>query len=367
MKSFRRFVGLILMIFVSMQCAVQKQTTAEVRAEIVQEGFIDCYEKGLLTDKGKPFWCETSAVLFYEGKLYLGNDHQMPDHRSAVFTMNLDENTLEVSQIPEYSAHPLLKLGSKYEDFSFSPDRKTTFLITGFDRVMDDGSAEWDGFNGLYYWPSGKIEEVRVISKTGSDSTSVAFREEFGRVLADESFPESMPYFKTEGLSVLDDQILFGIREYGKNYSEFSYAAKIISVSYERREERIFLKDDFEIFAELNPQELVPNLTEEVALSSIEYDPKNEVFYLLTSFEDDQNGIGAYLWTATLKELKQNQMRLVKTKSGDPLKFDHKAEDMTFLSEGRLLVIHDDDKVVTEINGIKRQPHQAAFSVVRLE
>lgn len=348
-------------------CGTTKKVAKTDYAEIVEEGFLDCYEKGLLTEKGNPFWCETSAVLYSEGNLLLANDHQMPDGRSAVFSLDFDETTMNVSQKPEYSDHFLLKIGSKYEDFAFSPDGKTVFLITGFDRIREDGSSDWDGYNGFYYWPTGKMDEVRVVSKTGTDNTSISIRSEIAKAMADEAFPEAMPYFKTEALSVLEDKVLLGVREYGKNYSDFSYSAKLISVSYDFQDDLFYLKDDFEIFADLKPNELEPSLEEVVALSSMEYDPKDKKFYLLTSFEDDKNGIGAYLWTATYKELQHNKMNLVRTQEGNPLKFNHKAEDLTFLSDGRLFVIHDDDKEVTQIKNQKRQPHQAAYSIVKLK
>lgn len=367
MKEFSRIFLLGFVFFSLVQCGIKPTRSTSVYAEIIEEGFIDCYEAGLLTEKGKPLWCETSAVLFDQGRIFLGNDHQMPDQRSAVFSMEIkDENPIAFEQT-DYSYHPLLKLGRKYEDFAVSPDGKTIFLITGFDRVKEDGSSDWDGYNGFYHWPSGEIEKVKVIQKNKDDSTSISLRNEFSKVLANKEFPLGMPYFKIEGLAVLENKILFGIREYGKNYNEFDYAAKIMSVSYKQKDEHIILKNDLKVISDLQPNRLNPKIKEELGLSSIEYNPQEKTFFLLTSFEDEQNNLGAYLWTASYQELKKNVMNPVLDENGNQIRFSHKAEDMTFIDQNTLFIIHDDDKEVTKIKNVLRKPHQAAYSLVRLK
>lgn len=368
MKIKIRFLLIIVSLSLFVGCGESTKIPIDSKfsGKILKEGFIDCYEPGLMASKDKPLYCETSAVLFADGKLWLGNDHQMPDKRSAVFAVDFSNSSSPEIGQPEYSEHPLLKKGSKYEEFALSPDENTVFLITGFDRIMEDGSDAWDGFNSFLYWPRGNEDAVKVISKNGKDSTSISYREDFSKVLANEEYPEFMPYFKIEGMAVLNDKIIFGIREYGKNYSEFEYAAKIIEVSYENNEGEIHLKEDFKIISDLKPNELNPSIKEPLALSSILYDSEKNRFFLLTSFEDDANNIGAYLWTADLSELKQNRMHPVKNTDGTHLSFTHKAEDMSFLDNRNILVIHDDDKEITRVGDIERQPHQAAYSIVEL-
>lgn len=210
------------------------------------------------------------------------------------------------------------------------------------------------------------MDKVKVISKNTKDSTSISIRPEFSKVLADDIFPDVMPYFKIEGMAVLNDQFLLGIREYGKNYSDFRYSAKIISVSYEHKDDMVFIKEDYKVLSDINANSLEPSIKEPLALSSIEYNKYDDNFYLLTSFEDEKGNIGAYLWTASLTELENNMMNPVLDEREIPLKFNHKAEDMTFIGKNKLLVIHDDDKKITRIGEVERLPHQAAYSIVVL-
>lgn len=360
---FKTALGIFLISFL-VQCTPLQSIPTDAVATIVEEGFIDCYEEGLLNEEGKPLWCETSAVLKQGDRIYFGKDHQMPDERSAVFSMAWKNGKLTGE--PTYEMKKLLKEGVKYEDFAVSPDGKWVFLITGFDRVMLDGSSGWDGYNGLFYWPAGAIEKVRAVSKNGKDDNSVSLREDLSEVLKNEDFPKGMPYFKTEGLAVLKDRMLLGIREYGKDYNDFSYSVKILSVSYKEENGRIQLKNDFKVLADMDIKKLTPSIKETLALSSIEYDVQNDRFYLLTSFEDEDHGIGAYLWIASLRDLQAGLMHPVKDADGNPLRFDHKAEDLTIIGKNKLFLIHDDDKEVTTVNGVARKPHQAAYSIVEL-
>jgi hypothetical protein len=85
----------------------------------------------------------------------------------------------------------------------------------------------------------------------------------------------------------------------------------------------------------------------------------------LTSIESETQGNSAYLWWATEEELKKDKLHLVTNRTtGQPLKFTHKAEDLTPIGDHRLFVIHDDDRNRTKVNELTRQPHQTAYSIV---
>ena len=60
---------------------------------------------------------------------------------------------------------------------------------------------------------------------------------------------------------------------------------------------------------------------------------------------------------------------MLETSSG-PLHFAHKAEGLAVISDTRIVVIHDDDRILGRANvehettQFSREPHEAAYSVV---
>lgn len=356
--------SLLALAFLLVQCRATRTSSLPEQAAIVKEGFFTCFEKGL-TSNGKPLWCETSAIVFDGQKLLLASDKDMPGANSAVFYWPMANGFADTTQPAHYLVNPFLKKASKYEDFAITPDKQYIFLSTGFDRIQPSGT-EFDGFNSLCYWPAEQESKVQVVSTNGTDSTSISVRNSITKLLANAQFPNGMPYFKLEGLAVTNDKIYWGVREEGKKYDDFTYKAKIISVSYTITDGRVTLKDDFAVVCDMNLNALAPELPNGMGLSSIEYDPYRNKFWILTSLETADNKLGAYLWTASLKDLQKNQMQLVKKADGKPLAFTNKAEDLCLLDQHTLLVIHDDDRVRTKVNGITRAENQAAYSMVQL-
>jgi hypothetical protein len=351
-----------LLLIVGCQRPASKLTTGGV---IVKEGLIDCFQSGLQAG-GRELWCEASAVL-YDGKnLTLANDKDMPNADAAVFYWAYSESDMFGNK-PTYLTQNLLKTSQKYEDFALTPDGKYAFLTTGFDRVKE-GSNEWDSYNALLYWPA--TENLQMINpkavhlKTG-EKFSIGLRETLSKALLSPEFPTGMPYFKVEGFAVSHDKMYFGIREEGKKYDDFKYKAKILTASYRFEGDSLVLGNDFQTLADIDIASLQPNLPKPLALSCVEYDAKRNIFWLLTSMESETQGNSAYLWWASESELKNDKLNIVKDRvTGQPLKFTHKAEDLTFIGHNRLLVIHDDDRNRTKVGTQTRQPHQAAYSIV---
>ena len=332
---------------------------------IVKEGLIDCFQPGLQAG-GREVWCEASAVLSDGKNLLFANDKDMPDADAAVFYWVYSANNMW-SKKPTYLSQNLFKTSQKYEDFSLTPDRKYAFLTTGFDRVKE-GSAEWDSYNSLLYWPVSetpqKIQPKAVHLKTG-EKFSMGLREALSQALLSPEFPQGMPYFKVEGFAATENKFYFGIREEGKKYDDFKYKVKVLTVSYHFVGDSVAMGTDFQTLADIDIASLQPNLPKSLALSCIEYDANRKIFWILTSIESETQGNSAYLWWASEEELKKDQLNLVTDRStGLPLKFTHKAEDLTAVGENRLFVIHDDDRNRTKVGNQTRQPHQAAYSIV---
>jgi hypothetical protein len=354
--------------FVACQTARPGTTVKQISvATISQEGLVDCFQAGLTDAAGKPLWCEASAVLFDGTKVWMANDKNMPKGQSSVFFWPSVSQVLLANTPPQYLSNEQVMKATKFEDFAQNPDGSLVFLTTAFDRIKE-GSNEWDGFNSLLYWATGQEAKAQMLRLNGQDVTSVGLRALILEHLTQTNGGRTVKYFKIEGLAALSDRLILGIREEGNKFDDFQYKIKFLSLPYRVRldgsQKIVEVAGPLSTLADVNPvQWSERGLRTPLGLSSIEYDRHRKCFWILTSFESGEN-LGAYLWTATETQLGQGKMTLVTYANGQPMAFTHKAEDLTILDGNRLLVVHDDDRVQTDVKGAKRQPHQAAFSIV---
>lgn len=365
-------VFLFLIIFSS--CDIKTKTTLEnnsFTAKIIKSGYFEAFPDGLKNEEGQTICCESSAVVFDGEKYIIGNDKNLPKEYSAVFSLRLDKNFDRLDSIKYHTEKPFLE-AVKYEDFAISPDKNYIFAITAFNRY-DKNSSKNDVYNTLLVWPKGKESEVQVVSPITRDGiiSSLPIREKIEQVL-------KMPYFKVEGLAVLKDKILFGVREVGESYKNFEYVAKIISVSYQIENGKVNLADDFILTYEFNPsgrQGLRPKLS----LSGLVYDTINNRFFILTSFEENKTpeGIGAYIWVLPYQDyLTKKDPFLVRNSMGKPLDFAHKAEGITMLKSNTVFIICDDDRILgkktrdeTKNQGVEiyQKPNECPYYIVVFE
>lgn len=337
-------------------------------ATITAEGFLDCFAPGTALN-GQTVWCEASAVAFDGKNVLIANDKDMPTGQSAVF-MKTPSTLADSTQSPLYLTKPIFTTAHKYEDFAQTPDRRFVFLTTAFDRVKP-GSSDWDGYNTILYWRTGDEQHPHVLAPDDTSRTSMAYRQQLARVLATSEFPDGMPYFKVEGLAATDSQLLFGIREEGKDYKSFTYRAQIIGVSYRVDKtsdgERIRLENDWKVINDFVIAKADTTLPQPMGLSSLEYDPARQLVWMLTSQEVD-NKLDTFIWAAPLSDVYAGKpFSLIRDSQGKPLHtVGHKAEDFTILPNNQLLLIADDDRVPTTIGPRTRQPNQAAYMILTL-
>lgn len=369
--TYRLSAVTLLVLFVAFGCKTAKLpvTSTSLTATITEEGFLNCFTAGTSLN-GQPVWCEASAVLFDGKNILVANDKDMPPGQSPVF-MKPPGTLADSAQLPAYLPQAAYSQGTKYEDFAQTPDRRFVLLTTAFDRVKPN-SHDWDRFNTILYWQSGNEQNPKVLAPDDTSHSSIAYRQKIAQLLANDEFPGALPYFKIEGLAATDRQLLFGIREEGKSYESFNYRTKIISVSYQVENtgntERIRVGDDWEIVNDFSIVKADSTLPQSLALSSLEYDPYWERFWMLTSLE--VNGqLDAYLWTITPADLyAKKPFTLIRDAQGKPVHTPgHKAEDLTFLDRNRLLLIHDDDRTRTTVGSHVRQPNQAAYTILTLK
>jgi len=366
MKKIHHYFSLFALVFL-VHCKTSRVLTVPVThqtAVVTKQGLINCFEQGL-TINGQPVWCEASAILYDGKKMMVANDKDMPDQRSSVFYWTFKNGFADTTQSPGYITNPVFKRVKKIEDFALSPDGKTVFLSTAFDRIKPD-NKEWDAYNTILYWQTENENEPKILSGDAPDSTSVFLRSRISAALTSTEFPQGMPYFKIEGLAVTDHQLYMGIREEGKKFDDFKYKVKVITVPYAINNGIVSIGKECKVITDINISALEPSLQQPMGLSSIEYDHFNNRFLILTSFESGDK-LGAYLWTATQRELENNKMNLVKDDQGNPLAFSNKSEDIAIINKRKIIIIHDDDRVKTTTSGQTRQPNQAAYSVVEFK
>lgn len=371
MRSSYLTIYLLLVTFLLVECKPSRPTAGRsnpgLRAAIETENWVTCCDFGTKMPDGSPVWCEASAVLYDNGTVFIANDKDMPAGLSPVFTKpwkTLADSTVRPTPLPAEA----FRTARKYEDFA--SNKEYVFLTTAFDRVKP-GSTDWDGYNTILYWKKGQEANPQVLAPERGAKNSVGFREQLGKILAQNrpAYANGMPYFKVEGLAVTDTLLLFGIREEGEKYDKFDYRVRIVAVPFfvekTGEQERIVLKNNWRIVTDFDPS-TVAELPKPLALSSLEYDRNRNLFWLLTSMESNGQ-LDAYVWTATPDALLNNRPpTLLRDAGGQPVHFNHKAEDLTFPDAHHVLVIHDDDRTNTKIGAQIRQPHQAAYTVLKI-
>jgi hypothetical protein len=347
-------------------------------AEIVFEGRISCFESGLQTSEGNAVFAEASAVVYTGRKLVIANDKLIPGPGcSPVFAVVCSPTDQRISDANvEYFQASVMK-ARKYEGLTITPDGKYVLATTAFDRIKRD-SSEWDDYNTLVVWSAGKPEAARILSLPPQNNacTSVSLRKRFARALRTKAFPDGVPYLKIEGLAAIPgNTLLFGVRGVGKSYKDFDNVVKIIAVTYTIREGRFMLEDEFKLLYDYDPAQ-VSGIAPNVGLSGLEYDRHGNRLYVLGSFENAESdeGLGGYLWVLPIAQLSQGKPpTLVRDKAGKPLLFAHKPEGIAVLSENRVFVIHDDDRILGRENversetQFSRKANEAAYAIVEFK
>jgi hypothetical protein len=357
-----------LLLFFGCKTAKLPATKTLPTANISEEGFLDCFSPGTSLN-GQTVWCEASAVAFDGKNVLIANDKDMPDGLSPVF-MKPSAALGDSTKPPSYLTQPVFSAAHKYEDFAQTPDRRFVLLTTAFDRVKP-GSHDWDGYNTILYWRTGDEQHPHVLASDDTSRTSMGYRQQLARVLANNEFPDGMPYFKVEGLAATDRQLLFGIRESGKDYKDFSYRAQLVSVSYRVDKtsdgERMRLENDWKVINDFVIAKADTTLPQPLGLSSLEYDPVRQLVWMLTS-QEINNKLDTFIWAAPLSDVYAGKpFALIRDSQGKPLHtMGHKAEDLTILPDNQLLLIADDDRVPTTIGPRTRQPNQAAYMILTL-
>ena len=277
----------------------------------------------------KPPTCEISAVMNWSNRLLAANDKSFKD-LGAFVSFSPDDPQTKIEPFKE------LNRGAKFEDFASCDG--FDMVTTAFDRINKDSS--WDGYNMLFAWPRAQPELAKVVpSKSGpsGQTYSAGVRDKLQSILGN-------PYFKIEALACMpkpQPRVVFGVRETGKSYKDFSYVAKLITVSFEWKNKLLTLGTDWTAAYEFDP-----NLDHKKwGLSSLEWDEGQQGLLALTTLEDNDSGsmptFRSQIWL--IRDLK-SPPAIYNDADGKPFTAPYKWEDIAPRGKGRYIVVSDDDR-----------------------
>jgi len=365
-------------------CAISPAIASEnekvstiIYAKILNQGLIEPFENPLI-NFGRQKNFEPSAVYLVNNNVFLINDRPLPEEfPSPLIGFSKEHLNLEIIKKDSIFSvtSAVINSAMKIEAATQSFDKQLTFASASFSYFIEN-EPEKDAYNSILYWSSDEPGNARIFNPSvrSGVKSSLSLRKKIKDTLKSTLFPNGPNYFKVEGLAYLpENKLAFGIRSLGADYDSSTYQFIIITAdinSTPLKTERALTLSNFELLYRQDNKHFKKHqkyIQHEIGISSIEYDFKRNGFFILTSFEDDDDNMGAYLWFYPDNKVPQ----LVFSKKQQPLIFKHKAEAFILLDEQTLLVIHDDDReelmVDTGRSLIKRDTNQGVFSIVRLE
>ena len=367
------FILKIISFFLFLPYISQGQT-----GTIVSSGLINVLPYGATDKKGRLIQAGLSAAVYNGDGVIVANDRDIPgDDKSSVFLIGnniieeMIDNRLHDALIDRdelvFFDQWFIQNASKYESASRSADGSQIFLATALNSVEGDTSRS--KYNCFLQWKLGLPNNVHLAYPTVQNFNlcSDELRRKISQALATEEFPGGVPWFNMEGMTTIGhNQIIFGIRQLGESYLNYKYCLKLLLGSYEITKHGIVLKDDLKIVYDKDPQSF-PEIKRELSVSSLEYDSRNDIIYILTSYEegDYAEDIGSYLWFIRRGELESNSPPSpILNEQGNPIHFDSKMEGLTILPDNHLFLVADDDTALDA--GFIREQNQAGFMILKI-
>lgn len=343
----RMLIGWCRLALVVLTLGLGACTAAPERAPVAQveaEGVIVCPPPTAR--------CELSGAVLADGRILLVNDRAIAGKASDAI-LALAPRPLTPRLAAQFlSGAPTLP-AEKFEAIAVTLDGQQVFATTAFDR-LDLATSALDRFNVLLTWPATRPQVARVLGGAPDKPlVSLELRRQLQAALASPSEPGGPAYFKVEGLAALPDRLLIGVREVGRTYKDFRFTLTILSLPWRMRAGLPELAGAPRVIWRLDPAALPALPRAPVALSDLAYDAPRDRFWLLTSYERDDEGpasVAGYLWMLDRAGLERGARPvLVHGPDGAPLMFSHKPEALAVLADGRLLVVHDDDRRATPV------------------
>ncbi len=315
----------------------------------------------------KPASCEVSAVVSDGKNIIMGSDKDMPEADSSLLVMN------EAGELLGSLKHPLFSRIRKIEALSRSTDGKWLVVSSGFSYY--EPTKAWNNRHSmLIAWPADDPAKAQLLAPTlvDGEESSITLNDAMRKALKSEKWPDGPPYFKVEGMTLTsDNKILFGVREQGATWEDFEYTRTILAMDYTIEDGLFKVSGEISKVADLLVPP-IPGVEVLPALSDLAFDAKHNILYMLGSFEgpkapcpwsDTENGLGGLLFWLPYNELKAGAV--LRHDGLEELKFNHKSEGVALLPDGKLIVVHDDDRDLGK--NWKRALNQSLFEIIELK
>lgn len=346
-----------------------------VSGQVTHTGVIDCFEEGLSYDGGTTMvYCETSAALLMGDKILLGIDKPVPGEKlSPVFTVPvalLEEKMIAMEQLNYITAAPFREM-QKIEAFAKGTD-SLVFATTAFDRIRS--KPDWDSYNSLVSWSKADFSDLQYVlpMQEGDITSSKLLRSSIQNSLKNEEFPNGPDYFKIEAMVVLPgNRMIFGVRETGKSYQDFSYGFILLETTFEKTSFGIAPAPNFKKVYEYKPEVNGRKL----GISDLTYHAATNTLIVLTSYEtpgdERTKDMASYLWVLPVQRMERGDAPIQVMNGDQPLEIPHKGEGLCLLNDRTVFIIHDEDRKESRVDldgkVIIKKPNQTVFSIVKLK
>ncbi len=164
----------------------------------------------------------------------------------------------------------------------------------------------------------------------------------------------------------------------GRKFDDFSFTTSVLRAPFVIKNGQVHIDESKLRLYFTMPKTIIRG--HEVALSSLHFDPKRNSLYLLMSYEEEVKNInlGGFLFRLPLEAIQEDVTALsvkpflIYQDLKEILHFGHKPESVALLDEDTLLVFHDDDRVLKQVDAqfpnrnFEKQPEEAAYTIIGL-
>lgn len=352
-------------------------------------GYLECPQELRVTPKGKTMFCDLSAAVYARssGTVFFAADWWKDATYSKLMSVQWKNGEPLTTTQRYHSNNRAFAYLAKIEAMTRTEDNRFMLATGAFSHSPETGYSNWASINSLVFWEDGKLQEARkpnlivndqLLPATSIEEDEYAYYLRNGMLNALRSkYPET-DFFKVEGLSTLPGgRLAFGIREVGTHFTNAEYKNILLTTDFRINSNQLAVGTEFTLLHDFNINERY-QLESFVGISSIEYDYNKHLLYMVTSYERGQEDedVGAYFWVLPKSSVNNNLLkpRLVRNQASAPYLYAHKAEAMALDSQGRIILIADDDKVLgrnqADIRNpdkqFSRAPWRAAYTVFRI-
>ncbi len=337
--------------FIFVFCACSFLHISYLFASVAIQGTVSCNIKGESADQ-KAKSCEMSSAANVGQYIMAGNDKD----DSSFYMYKIEDFKSEDGPANTFMNYRLpvaddLQI-KKNESITMFKDWVLAF--SAFDRTTKPEYTKAIAFKPDH------------ASKTMQNGHVIADRKLMDKVLAllQVDFTKKLGYVAIESAVVVKDPahadkhlLLMGVRTTGETYQdpELSYLVKIISFPIKEEGGKVVI--------DIEQAKVAYNSTkyEKFGMSDLAYSAKDDMLYMLLSFEKDDKFNGKLL-KIQMEDFWENEEA---TLVDDALFNEHKTEGLTILDDGKIFVLCDDDRGLTPITSEKnRDLSQARFWIL---